>query len=93
MLTDMATNLRKRRGSQHRSCHSGRVAELEGIADQPRTADHARQLLSRLKTHETEFKTLHFQLIDSVDEEDTDTLDAEQEVLDRFDDTVSNLTV
>jgi len=91
----MATNLRKRRGAQRGSVTrlETRVAELEDIANQPGTADHARQILTKLRVYEEEFKNLHFQIIDSVDEEDDVTLNAEQTVLDTFDDSVSDLTV
>ena len=34
-------------------CHSiGCSSEVEGIADKPRTADHAQQLLTKLKAYD-----------------------------------------
>lgn len=63
--------LKKRRGSQRGSVTRliTRVTELEALADQPVTADHARQLLIKLRAHDQEFKSLHFQIIDSIAEE------------------------
>ena len=67
--------------------------ELEGIPDRPGTAYHARQTLTKLRACDDEFKNLHFQVIDSINERDNTALDNEQTVLDNFDDTVSDLTV
>ena len=72
---------------------TGRIAELEGTPDQPRTADHARQLLAKLQTLDTNYRALHVQIIDLIDEADTDALDAEQKHIDKLDDDVSGLTV
>jgi len=91
----MAANLKKRRGAQRASVTrlGTRVTELEDIADQPGTTGHARQILTKLKSCDDEFKKWHFQIIDSIDEEDGVSLDNEQTVLDNFDDAVSDLTV
>lgn len=91
----MADHLKKRRGTQRGSVTrlGTRVTELEGIANQPGTTGYARQLLTKLKSHDEEFKNLHFQIIDSIDEGDDAALDDEQTVLDNFDDAVSDLTV
>ena len=70
-----------------------RVSELEETTDQPRTPDHARQLLTKLQTLDSEFRTIHFQLIDLIDEANTEGLDAEQGRLDKLDDDVAGLTV
>lgn len=91
----MAANLKKRRGSQRGSvtrlmtC----VGELEGLAGQPSTADHAHQLLTKLRAHDEEFKNLHFQIIDSIAEENEEELEAEQEILNGFEDAVCDLTI
>lgn len=70
-----------------------RVSKLEEAADQPRTPDHARQLLTKLQTLDSDFRTVHLKLIDLIDEANTEALDAEQERLDKLDDDVSGLTV
>ena len=90
----MAANLKKRRGAQRGSVTrlETRVTELEGIADQPRIAEHARQMLTKLKAYDEAFRDLHFQIVDSIDEEDETSLEGEQAVLDRFDDDIANLT-
>ena len=91
----MAANLRKRRGVVRRSITrlGDRVSELEATADQPRTPDRARQLLTKLQTLNSDFRTVHLELIDLIDEANTDALDTEQERLDKLDDDVSGLTV
>ena len=70
-----------------------RVSELEATADQPRTPDCARQLLTKLQTLDSDFRTVHLELIDLIDEANTDALNTEQERLDKRDDDVSGLTV
>ena len=91
----MATNLKNRRGSQRGAVTrlNARVTELEATRDQPRTAEHARQLLAKLRGYDQEFKNLHFQIMDSIGEDDEATLGAEQAILDKFDDDVVHLTV
>ena len=90
-----AANLRKRRGVILASVTrlDGRITELEGTSDQPRTPDHARQLLARLQTLDADYRSLHLQIFDLISEGDADTLDIEQRHLDQLDDDVSSLTV
>ena len=80
----MAANLRKRRGVVRRSVTrlNDRVSELEAAPGQPRTADHARQLLTKLQTLDSDFRRIHFELIDLIDEADTGALDTEQDTID-----------
>ena len=61
----MAANLKNRRGAQRGSLTrlGTRVGEVEDIADQPGTANHARQLLTKLKACEEEFNNWHFELL------------------------------
>ncbi len=82
--------LRKRRGVL-RTRLGGRLTELEGTVDQPRTADHARQLINKLQSIESDFKKLHFEIIDLIDEDDADSMETEQGVIDKFDDDVSDV--
>ena len=72
---------------------SDRVSELEATTDQPRTTDHARQLLTKLQTLDSDFRRIHFELINLIDEANTDALDTEQGIIDKLDDDVSSLTV
>ena len=91
----MAPNLRKRREVVRRSITrlGDHVSELEETADQPRTPNYAWQLLIKLQTLDSDFRTIHLELIDLIDEANTEALDAEQERLDKLDDDVSGLTV
>ena len=92
----MAANLRKRRGTARGSITrlSGCVTELEATPDQPRrTSDRAQQLLTKLQTLESDYRTLHLQIVDLIAEEDTESLDAEQTLIDTLDDDVSDLTL
>ena len=86
-------NLRKRRGVVRGSITrlATRLRELEEITDQPRTADHASQLLAKLESLDGEFKAIHFEIIDLIDE--SEDLEKEQTVLDKHDDDVSTLTI
>ena len=76
----MVANLCKRRGGLRASITrlSGKITELERTLDQPRTADHARQLLSRLQTVDADYRALHLQIIDLIDEDDERALNDEQ---------------
>ena len=66
----MAANLRKRRGIARGSITrlSGRVTELEATPDQPLTSDRAQQLLTKLQTLESDYRTLHLQIVDLLAE-------------------------
>ena len=90
----MAANLRKRRGVLHRSITQlgNHVSNLKETADQSRTLDCARQLLTKLQTLDSDFRTFHLELINLIDEANTEALDTEQELL-KLDDDVSGLTV
>ena len=81
------SKLRKRRGVVRASITwlDNRLKELEDIADQPGTPDHARQLAAKLEVLDSELKTYHFQLIDLLDDEDEESLEKEQDVLDKHD--------
>ena len=68
-----------------------RFRELEETPDQPRTADHATQLLAKLESLDAEYKSIHFEIINLLD--DSDDLEKEQTVLDKNDDDVSTLTI
>lgn len=87
--------LRKRRGVVRASVTrlGTRIEELEDSVDQPRTPDHARQCLTKLQSLDNDFRKVHMQVIDLIDETDNDSLGAEQLIMDSHDDAVANFTV
>lgn len=82
-------NFRKRRGVVKASITriETRLSALESTHDED-TVENARQLLSKLKTCDTDFKDLHMSVVDLVDEEE-----AEQATLDNHDDLVASMTL
>ena len=64
-----------------------RLSALESKPDED-TIENARQILSKLKTCDTDFKDLHISVVDLVDEEE-----AEQATLDNHDDLVASMTL
>ena len=60
------------------------------LLDQPTTLDSAKQLLTKLDALDSDFKLHHLAIVDLVEE---DSLEAEQEALDRHDDEVAQLGV
>ena len=88
-----ATNLRKRRCVAKASLTrlDTRLKALEGATDQPTTRDSARQLSSKLKEYDAEFKAAHLSLIDLIDNEGA--LEGEQAALDAHEDLVASLAL
>ena len=88
------TRLRRRRGVVRSSVTrlEKRLLELEGIAEQPATADHARELAVKLDTLDTDFKNYHLQIIDLTEDND-DLLSHKQETLDEHDDVISDINI
>ena len=82
-------NFRKRRGVVKASITriETRLSALESTPDED-TVENARQLLSKLKTCDTDFKDLHMSVVDLVDEEEP-----EQATLDHHDDLVASMTL
>ena len=70
-----------------------RISELEGTPDQPRTDHHTRQLLSKLLVLDSDYKRIHLQIVDLIDESNTEALNAKQEHIDKLDDDVSGFAV
>ena len=91
MATSAAT-LRKRRGVVRASITrlGTRLKELEETSDQPRTPDHARQLLTKLQSLDEDFKKHHFELIDIIDGDED--LEREQSI-DKHDDDITSLSI
>ena len=68
-----------------------RLAELEAVASQPGTVDHARRLTTRLNSLMEEFKLHHFSVIELLDEEED--LATEQEIFDTQDEEITQLAL
>ena len=90
-----ASNLQKRKRVVRASVTklNKHILELEGATDVDRVTDSARQLLTKLQTLDSDFKRIHFDLIDLIDEADPTTLDNEQAIFDKFDDDVHEYIV
>ena len=93
-MSSPISKLWKRRGVVRASTTrlGTRVRELEDTAVQPGTPNHAQQLMGKLKSLDEEFRRLHYDIVDLIEEE-TDDSDAEQVILDKYDDDVAALTV
>ena len=70
-----------------------RPKELEDAAPELDTPKHAQQLLGKLKSLDEEFRGLHYNVIDLIDDGSEDTVEAEQVILDKHNNDVSALTV
>ena len=84
---------RKRRGVVRASATrlKGKVRELESKTDHPDTPSHARRILQRMETLNSEFKEHHYGVIELLESEED--LSREQTVLDEFDDDVAHMSV
>lgn len=89
------TKLRRRRGVTRSSITrlEKRVGELEALSRQPTNIEHAKELLRKLESLDSEFKKVHFEIVDIIDERDDETWEREQEILDEHDDQVDSLKV
>lgn len=85
--------LRRRRGIVRRSLTKldDTVRDLEENSDEEDTVAHAKLLIESLNQLDSDFKSLHFKVIDLVKDDDEKTMDKEQEHLDRHNDSVSRL--
>ncbi len=70
-----------------------RLRELEDISEQPATADHSHELAVKLGTLDADFKVYHLHLMDLVEEDDDETLEKEQEILDEHDDLIADINI
>ena len=88
------SNLRKRRAVVRVSITKlgNRLRDLEESPKEQGVSDRARQLAAKLDTLDADFKTLHFQIVDLIDERAPE-LDTEQDTLDKHDDDVTGLSV
>ena len=89
------SNLHKKRGAARSSVTrlSNRLKDLEADPEVPGASDRAKHLLSKLNEADSDFKTLHYQVLDVIDERDDEALQKEQDILDEHDDIVSTLVL
>ena len=87
-------NLCKRRGVVQGSItHLDKpLKNLEGAPDAPEVIENAEQLLTRMEVLDGDFKTLHPQIVDLIDEE-AEELEQEQDILDKHDDDIATLSL
>ncbi len=69
-----------------------RLRDLEYAPTGPAVRDSAQQTIAKLEALDKEFKSLHFKVIDLINEEETVELEREQEILDKHDDDVASIT-
>ena len=92
-MTDTERYHRRRRGVVRGMITrlTTRFVDLKLKIEQPETLSHTRQMAQRLRSLDSEFKQHHFAIVDLI-ERDED-LDKEQNVLDDYEDQISDLTV
>lgn len=69
-----------------------RLTELEAATDRPDASEYAKQLTVKLDTLVGEFKSLHFKLINLIEDNESE-LEREQAILDQHDDDTTALSV
>ena len=86
--------LRRKRGIVRTSitCIATRLRELEGKADSPSMLSHAHHMFKRLEALNADFKTHHLAVVDTIGDDNVDSLAQEQNVLDTHDDEVASLS-
>ena len=67
------------------------MRELESDPEAAGVSDRAKQLLVKLDEADSDFKSLHYQVLDLIDESDDEALKKEQDILDQHEDTVAAL--
>ena len=89
------SKLRKRRAVVCRSitCLSNGLRDLEATPDRDGVMDRAQQSIIKIGSLEKEFKTIHLEIVDLIDDRDTAAHEKEQETLDKLDDDVASITI
>ena len=67
------------------------MRELESNPEAAGLSDRAKQLLVKLDEADSDFKSLHYQVLDLIDESDDEALKKEQDILDHHEDAVAAL--
>ena len=85
--------LRKRRGIIRASITrlAMKVWELEARTHEPPALNLAHRMSHKLDALDSEFRTHHYALIDSISDEEEEALSKEQEALDHHDDNIAEL--
>ena len=88
-------SLRKKRGVVRSSVTrlGNRMRELESDTEAAGVSDCDKQLLLKLNEFDSDFKSLHFQVLDLIDENDDEALKKEQDILDILDQYEDNISV
>ena len=89
------SNLKKRRSTTKGSITKllNRVKTLETKTHEESTLDLANQLMPNLKSLDEQFKSLHFSILDTIDEGDADSLAREQDAIDKHDDEIAEISL
>uniref|UniRef100_A0A1X7SDA2 Uncharacterized protein n=1 Tax=Amphimedon queenslandica TaxID=400682 RepID=A0A1X7SDA2_AMPQE len=72
---------------------NNQLKDLEADPEVPGASDSAKHLLLKLNEAESHFKTLHYQVLDVIDENDDEALRKEQDIVDNHDDIVAALVL
>ena len=71
---------------------TARLIELEDRAAEPATANQAQLMRKKLESLDADFKKHHYTVIDAITDEEEDGMAREQEILDKHDDDVADLS-
>ena len=87
------SSLQKKRGASRSAVTrlGNQLRDLESDPEAAGASDRAKQLLVKLDDADSDFKKLHFQLLDIFDENDEEALKKKQDILDQYEDTVAAL--
>ena len=94
-MSSDASEIRRRRGVVRRSITNlgKRLTELEELTDKTEAHCHAQRLSTRLATLDSEFKSLQYELMATIDKTDEESIASEQSALDKHDGDVDILSI
>ena len=92
-LEKRISSIRKKRGVTRSSITrtKTRLRDLEAKTTRMDMRDHAQRMLKKLENLDSDFKQYHYALIELIDDEET--LEEEQENLDKHDNEIAELVV
>ena len=90
-----ASEIRRRRGVVRRSITNlgKRLTELEELTDKTEAYCHAQRLSTRLTTLNSEFNSLQYELMATIDEREEESIATEQDALDKHDEDIDVLSI